>query len=71
MSRKRMTLKSPQDVRKALSRVSNMLLNEEIDPKTANAIIYACNSILSSVRIDEQEKKIDDLSLIVDELMKK
>jgi hypothetical protein len=48
-----------------------MLLNEEIDPKTANAIIYACNSILSSVRIDEQEKKIDELSLMVDELMKK
>lgn len=58
MSRKRLKLTSPQEVRKALSRVTNMVLNEEIDPKAANTIILACNAILSSLRTDEQQKKL-------------
>lgn len=66
---KRLTLKTPQDVRRALARVSNMLLNGEIDSKTANAIIYACNSILQSVRVDEQEKKLEELDGMIDKIM--
>ncbi|MEG1433102.1 hypothetical protein [Eubacterium sp.] len=66
---KRLTLKTPQDVRRALARVSNMLLNNEIDPKTANAIIYACNSILQSIRVDEQERKIEELANLVDQFV--
>lgn len=71
MPRKRLTLKTPQDVRKALSRVSNLLINGELDPKTANAIIYSCNSILQSIRIDEQEAKLMELETMIDEVTRK
>lgn len=68
MPRLRLKTSTPTEVRRALSRVNNMLLNNEIDPKTANAIIYACNSILSSIRVDEQQSRIDDLERIIEEL---
>ena len=57
IARLRLKTSTPTEVRRALSRVNNMLLNGEIDPKTANAIIYACNSILSSIRVDEQIRR--------------
>lgn len=66
-SRKRLKLDSPQAVRRALSRVANMVLNGEIDSKTANSIILACNAILSGIRTDEQQKKIDELERILNE----
>lgn len=54
-------LSTPKDVRRVLARISLMILNGEIDCKRANAIIYACNSILTSIRVDEQEKRIEEL----------
>lgn len=45
-----------------------MLLNGEIDAKTANAILYAANVTLSSIRTDEQQIKIDELEKIVGEM---
>ena len=55
--RLRLKLTTATEVRRALTRVSNMVLNGELDPKRANAIILACNAILSSIRTDEQGKK--------------
>lgn len=43
--------------KKALARVTNLALNNEIDTKTANTIILACNAVLGAIRIDEQQKK--------------
>jgi len=63
--RKRLKLSTPQEVRRALSRVANMVLNDELDPKQANTILYACNVILSGIRTDEQQKKIDELERII------
>ena len=63
--RKRLKLSTPQEVRRALSRVANMVLNNELDSKQANAIMYACNIILSCIRIDEQQKKIDELERLL------
>ena len=48
-----------------------MLLNNEIDPKTANAILYACNVCLGAIRTDEQERKLDELEKMVMELTEK
>ena len=45
-----------------------MLLNSEIDTKTANAILYACNVCLGAIRTDEQERKLDELERLVMEL---
>lgn len=65
--RKCLKLDTPQAVRKALARVANMVLNGELDTKTANSIILACNAILSGIRTDEQDKKIAELEQILNE----
>lgn len=57
----RLRLSTPNDIRKTLARVTNMIANNEIDTKKANTIIYSCNSILNSIRVDEQEKRISEL----------
>lgn len=57
----RLRLSTPHDIRKTLARVTNMIANNEIDTKKANTIIYSCNSILNSIRVDEQEKRISEL----------
>lgn len=62
---KRLKLSTPSEVRKALNRIANMILNGQIDPKSANAIIYACNVVLGAIRTDEQEKRLDELTDIL------
>ena len=59
--RKTIKLSTPAELRRGISRITNMLLNGEIDPKTANAILYGCNSALGSIRVDELEKKVSEL----------
>ena len=61
MSKKRLKMSTSRDVRKAVNRIANMLLNKEIDPKTSNAILYAANVTLGAIRVDEIEHRIDDL----------
>lgn len=65
--RKSMKLSTPADIRRAISRITNMTLNGELDPKRANTLLYACNSALAAIRTDEQEKKIAELEqLLID-----
>lgn len=64
--RKRLKLSTPLEVRRALSRVANMVLNGEIEAKDANAIMYACNSVLSAIRVDEQERRLEELERIIE-----
>ena len=66
--RLRLKLTTATEVRRALTRVSNMVLNGELDPKRANAIILDCNAILSSIRTDEQGKKMSELEELLAEL---
>lgn len=68
---RRLNLKNPQEVRRTLNRVANMALNGEIETKVANTIILACNAVLSSIRTDEQQKKIDELENILKEKLDK
>ncbi|MDF2612859.1 MAG: hypothetical protein K0S71_645 [Clostridia bacterium] len=65
--RKNLKLSSPNEVRKALARIANMVLNEEMDTKTANSLTLICNAILSGIRVDEQDKKIRELQDILEE----
>ena len=51
-----------------MNRIANMLLNGEIDAKTANAILYACNVTLGAIRVDEQQAKLDELEQIVEDI---
>lgn len=65
----RFRMGSPAEVRRTLVRVSNMVANGELDSKQANAIIYAANNILSSIRVDEQEGKIAELAELLEEVI--
>ena len=58
-------LSTPKDVKKTLSRISNLVANGEMDTKQANTIILACNTILGAIRLDEQQKKIEMLEELV------
>lgn len=60
-----MKLTTPGEVRKALSRVANMVLNDELEPKAANSIILACNAILGALRTDDLEKKLAEMELLL------
>lgn len=71
MARRRLNLSTPRDVRKSANRVANMLLNDELDPKAANAVLYACNVCLASIRTDEQERRLDELERLVKEATQK
>lgn len=71
LGRKRLRLSSSRDVRRSLNRIANMLLNGEIDPKTANAILYSCSISLNAIRVDEQQAKLDELERLVEEVRSK
>lgn len=63
--RKTLKLSTPRDIRRAISRIANMTLNGEIDAKTANAILYACNAALAAIRTDDYEKKLAELEQLL------
>ena len=71
MAQIRLRTHTATEVRRTLSRVMNMVANGEIDNKTANTIILGCNAVLSAIRTDEQQRKIDDLERILNEIGKK
>lgn len=68
MAKKRLKMTTSREVRRTVNRINNMLLNGEIDAKTANALLYGCNVALGAIRVDDQQAKIDELEKIVEEL---
>lgn len=68
MTKKRLKMSSSREVRRTVNRIANMLLNGEIDPKTANAILYGCNVCLGAIRVDDQQAKLDELESIIGDL---
>ena len=67
VKQKRLKLSTTKEIRQALTRISRMVLNEELDPKRASVIIYACNIILGSIRADDQQKRIEELETLIEE----
>lgn len=70
MAKRRLKFDTPSDIRKSATRVANMLLNGEIGAKAGQAIISACKVCLDSIRTDEQQKKLDELERLVEQLTK-
>ena len=66
--RKTLKLSTPADVRRSIARISNMILNNEIDPKRGNALLYACNSALNVIKTSELETKLTELETLVMEM---
>lgn len=67
MAQIRLKTGTATEVRRTLSRVMNMVANDEMDNKKGNTIILGCNAILSAIRTDEQQKKLDELERILSE----
>lgn len=68
MAQIRLKTKTPTEVRRTLSRVMNMAANGQMDNKTANTIILGCNAVLSAIRTDEQQRKINELENILNSM---
>lgn len=68
MAKRRFKLSTPEEVRKSLAKVANMIVNDEIEPKKASTFTYVCNGILQSIRADEQEKRIEELETYVNSI---
>lgn len=66
MAKKRLKMSTSREVRQAVNRIANMLLNREIDPKTANAILYAANVTLGAIRVDEVEQRLEALEKTIE-----
>jgi len=61
-------MRTTTEIKRTLARVANMALNGEIDTKVANTVILACNAILGAIKTDEQQKKIDELEDLLNEI---
>ncbi|MBQ9012316.1 MAG: hypothetical protein IJ094_01875 [Bacilli bacterium] len=68
MSKFKFKTSTPKAVRKNLYSLVNIVANDEIDQKKANSIVYITNAILQSIRIDEQEKQIQELKEMVEQI---
>jgi hypothetical protein len=64
-------MSNPKEIRQALVKIANAVVNETIPPPVANSAISACNACLASLRTDEQERKIAELSAVIEELEQK
>lgn len=63
----RLKMGTATEIRRTLNRIANMVANREMDPKAANTIVLACNAVLSSIRTDDQQKKIDELEQMIED----
>jgi len=68
MAKRRMKLSTPSEIRTALSKVANSVINGEIDNKTASTFTYVTNGILQSIRTDEQERRLQELEQYVEHI---
>ena len=66
---RKLSWSNAKEVRRSLAAINNMLLNKTIEPDRARAIIYGANNILASIRTDEQEKQIEELRNLLEEVM--
>lgn len=71
MPKKRLKMGTSTEVKRAVSRINNMLLNGEIDAKTANALLYGCNVCLGAIRVDDQQAQLNELEKMVKEVSRR
>lgn len=67
MAKKRLKLGTPKEIKASINKIANLVLNDELEAKNANAILYACNVALGTIRTDEQQKKLEELEALIEE----
>jgi len=60
-------INTPVGIQNIMVNVINLVSAGELDSKSANAIISAGATALNAIRVDEQQKKIDELERILNE----
>ena len=60
MGKHRLKLDSRTNIKRTLTKISNMVVNGELDTKAANTIIVACNTMLSVLKQEDGIKEIED-----------
>ena len=65
---RKLSWSNAKEVRVTLSKLVNLVANKDMDVKTANSIAYLTSYILQSIRVDEQEKQIEELKKILEEI---
>lgn len=65
MARRALKLSTPKEVRQSVCKIVNELRSGDLTPQQASAMITGCNTILQSIRTDEQQRRIDELGAIV------
>lgn len=68
MSKYKFKTSTPKEVRKMLSTLVNMVANDEIPESKAKTITYMSSYILQSIKLDEQEKEIQELKELLEQL---
>ena len=68
MAKKRLRMGTSTEVRRAVNWINNMLLNGEIDAKTANGLLYGCNVCLGAIRVDDQQARLNELEKLIKEM---
>jgi len=53
-------MNKPEDVRRTLQKVSEMVVDGSIDTKQANCVIYACQTALTVMKTEEMIKDNED-----------
>ena len=61
-------MKTPTEIRRTLTRVSNWVLDGKITPQQGNCVCGCANAILSSLRVDEMDKRIAELEAILERI---
>ncbi|MEG1132608.1 MAG: hypothetical protein RSD77_09840 [Romboutsia sp.] len=57
---------TPKEIRQTLSKLVNMVANDKIEQGKAKTITYMSSYILQSIKLDEQEKQIQELKEIIE-----
>lgn len=63
-------LNTSKDVRRAMTSITNKMLNDEVDINKAKCFIYACNTILQAIKLEDIEIKMMELERKYNELTK-
>lgn len=67
MAKRPLHLSTPAEARKALTTIVNEVRSGSLTPAQANAMVCAINALLGSIRLDEQQRKIEELEAILEE----
>lgn len=53
----RLRWSTPTECRRSLAKVNNMVVNGELDSKSANSIYFSANLILEALKMEHEQKK--------------